>query len=500
LTPFDAILEGEINPENQATLYHFEYATNPALTGAASIGEGSLPGIFGDQTVGPVDLGAGLTPATTYFYRVVATNATGTTAGAIQQLTTLALEKPVIVENSEAASAITQDTASLSAVINPEFQDATCKAFQYVDDATFKVSEYASASEVPCEPEGLGSSSEPTTASAKLTGLAANTTYHFRALAENATGLSEGTDQTFLTLPSPPEAITGQASSITANSATIAGSVNPGSEGPNSDTEYFFQYGPTTSYGTQVPLPPADVGQGTSPVIETANLTGLEPGATYHYRIRAANDIANTPQTAFGEDETFTTVATPPILSGVSVSGVTQSSVTITATLNSQGLPTRYELEVGSTPGVLQAQAFGNTAGVLALTLNVGCLSPGTVYYYSLIATNLSGTAEPPPEGAFTTAAGPGASSPLAQPATPPLLATPTTAFPSESPPAGGVLGNKSKRLTSAQNLANALKACRKEPKSKRASCERQARKRYGTAKKKAKKSKKANRAVSGAR
>jgi hypothetical protein len=127
-------------------------------------------------------------------------------------------------------------------------------------------------------------------------------------------------------------------------------------------------------------------------------------------------------------------------------------------------------------------------------------LSSGTLYYYRLIASNLNGIAEPPPEGAFTTAAGPGASSPLTQPPTPPLLATPVIAFPSESPTGGGVQGKNTKRLTNAQKLANALKACRKKPKSKRAACERQARKRYSAAKRQAKKSKRTKRATSGAR
>ena len=47
----------------------------------------------------------------------------------------------------------------------------------------------------------------------------------------------------------------------------------------------------------------------------------------------------------------------------------------------------------------------------------------------------------------------------------------------------------KPKVLTKAQKLANALKACKKDKKkSKRAACEKQARKKYAPAKKKSKK------------
>jgi hypothetical protein len=47
----------------------------------------------------------------------------------------------------------------------------------------------------------------------------------------------------------------------------------------------------------------------------------------------------------------------------------------------------------------------------------------------------------------------------------------------------------KAKSLTRAQKLAEALKACRKKPKKKRAGCERQARRAYGSVANKARKS-----------
>jgi hypothetical protein len=482
VTGVAATLHGVLNPKVSATTgYHFIYGSEGSCEGTTTEPGAEATG-KAIKVSTPI---TGLIPHTKYTFCVVATNATSEeTSGSPLTFETLPVT-PLITE--ESASAIAQTTASVSALINPELQQTTCKPFQYVDEASFLASEYSGASEVPCEPEELEPGSESTPTSANLTGLAANTTYHFRALAENGSGLTTGPDRTFLTLPNLPTAITGEPSSITPNSATISGSVNPGSVGPNSDTTYLFQYGHTTSYGAQTPV--HDAGQGTTSVPETASLSALEAGAGYHYRIVATNDNENTPQTAFGKDETFATVPTPPILSAVSVLNVTQSTAMIAATLDPRGLPTRYELKLGAAPGPLQAQAFGNIAGggVVALTLNLGSLSPGTLYSYSLIATNLSGTAEPPPEGAFTTAAGTGASSPLVQPPTPPLLATPTTVFPRESPTSGGVLGARSKALTKAQRLANALKACRKKPKNSRKGCELKARRRYGPRHKKGK-------------
>lgn len=98
-----------------------------------------------------------------------------------------------------------------------------------------------------------------------------------------------------------PAAVTEGASSLAFSSATVAGSVN--AEGLA--TTYVFQYGTTTSYGSQTPLAPA--GNGTIALKFTAALSGLAPGTTYHYRIVATNADG----TAKGQDHSFTTSIIP---------------------------------------------------------------------------------------------------------------------------------------------------------------------------------------------
>jgi hypothetical protein len=95
VTENDAKLEAKVNPNYQTTTYTFEYATEPALLGtpSATTVPGSppapaLPAVFGAQTAGPTDLANALAPGTTYTYRVLATNATGTTPGPNSTFTT----------------------------------------------------------------------------------------------------------------------------------------------------------------------------------------------------------------------------------------------------------------------------------------------------------------------------------------------------------------------------------------------------------------------------
>jgi hypothetical protein len=508
ITPFGVTLEATINPEDTATTYHFEYATTEAAIGTASatsIGEAAILRASEPRGTGPVETGANLTPDTPYFYRVVASSANGTEAGKIETFTTEALQPPEI--DSESVSGVTQTYAELNAQINPEYQETD---FQFKLGTTTGYSLGAVlVSEGALGGAGFDGELTASVNLAPLEGvineavkLAPNTEYHYEAVANNATGSTEGIvsvgDETFLTLPYPPTVATGGTSSITADSATITGSVNPDARGLNSkqkaqdDTRYSFQYGTTIAYGDQTggvkdeaevqacredlaqdeacPFE-TDAGEGEAAKEEHGTLTGLEPGTLYHYRIVATNGPAGAPQTSYGEDRTFTTPATPPILSGVSVSNIAPSSVTITATLDPQDLPTRYELQVGTTRGFLQTDAAGNTLATIPLTLSVGALSPATGYYYTLTATNQSGASNS--EGTFTTGAAPASLSPVAQPSSAPLLGTPTISFPGEAaagPPP------KLKPLTNAQKLAKALKACRRQPRKSRAGCERRAR------------------------
>jgi predicted lipoprotein with Yx(FWY)xxD motif len=83
----------------------------------------------------------------------------------------------------------------------------------------------------------------------------------------------------------------------------LKGTVNP----YGLDTTYHFEYGPTTGYGTNVPVPDADVGAGSYSVPVSQTVTGLQQSTTYHYRLVATNSAGPTK----GSDQSFTTPADP---------------------------------------------------------------------------------------------------------------------------------------------------------------------------------------------
>jgi hypothetical protein len=127
-------------------------------------------------------------------------------------------------------------------------------------------------------------------AHADVSGLSANTTYHF--------AIDGGQDLTFKTLPNPtPPGIADQ----------HAVPVHPGQEHVSATlaangaaTTYYFQYGRSTSYGNrsaQLTVPADSVGT------VQAELTDLRPYTRYHWRLFARNDAGNTA----GRDHTFRT-------------------------------------------------------------------------------------------------------------------------------------------------------------------------------------------------
>ena len=98
---------------------------------------------------------------------------------------------------------------------------------------------------------------------------------------------------------SAPTVSTLPATDVRDSTATVNGTVDPQGQ----KTTYYFQYGTTTSYGTQTN--PFNVGASGGNVAVHALLAGLHSGTTYHYRVVAQN----TTGTSDGADQTFTTTS-----------------------------------------------------------------------------------------------------------------------------------------------------------------------------------------------
>lgn len=198
--------------------------------------------------------------------------------------------------------------------------------------------------------------------------------------------------------PEAPTAATNVAAEVGTTSAKLTGWVTPN----GSATNYYFEYGPTTAYGTNYPAPPGwSIGSGDSKGFAWNDIGGLQPGTTYHYRIVATNGVG----AGYGADQTFTTQAPPPTVSSLTVSEATGTTAKLTGSVNPQGFATQYRFECG-TGGTYAI--FTPETGLSAGNQNVNVsatvegLSPATGYQCRLTATNAGGRTDGPPVS-FTT-------------------------------------------------------------------------------------------------
>jgi hypothetical protein len=99
--PNGAVLEATIDPSFRATTYRFDYGASTAYGQSLPAAPGGALGPDGIEHAVTVDL-SGLDPATRYHYRVVATNAVGTTTSADRTFTTAPTHNALVLPNGRA--------------------------------------------------------------------------------------------------------------------------------------------------------------------------------------------------------------------------------------------------------------------------------------------------------------------------------------------------------------------------------------------------------------
>jgi len=370
--PNQATLNGTVNANNDNATVTFEYGTTTAY--GTTVNADQSP-VLGSTDTAVSKLITGLTPNTTYHYRVKATNGIGTTNGA--DMTFFNTTAPYA--KTEAASSITQTTATLNGTINPKTlaEASTTATFEYGLTASYGTTVTAIES-----PIGGGYNQ---IVSANLTGLVPNTTYHYRVIANNVNGTGTGADMTFTT-NSLPIVTTDTAAPVGSTSATLNGTVNAN----NDSTTVTFEYGTTTSYGTTVTADQSPV-TGTTDTAVSKSITGLVNGTTYHYRVVGTNSSG----TSNGADRTFTTGLNPPTVSTDAATSITTTSAIMNGTVNANSLSTSVNFEWGFTTsyGLTNQATPGVVTGTsnIPVTFNPTTLLPNTTYHYRVVAQNAGG-------------------------------------------------------------------------------------------------------------
>lgn len=189
ITPYAASLRATVDPRGQSgTTAKLCFGVENA--GSYCSAEQPVNGTAQTLSVSTATVTA-LTPATTYRYVVIASGPGGLGVGTEATFTTL--PEPPQVE-TQPASSVAQTTATLNATVDAEGGALSACEFEYGLTASY-------GSRAACSPQP-GPGSSPLAVSAVLTGLSANTTYHFRIAASDTYETSYGADHTFTTAAS----------------------------------------------------------------------------------------------------------------------------------------------------------------------------------------------------------------------------------------------------------------------------------------------------------
>ncbi|HEX4186607.1 MAG TPA: alkaline phosphatase family protein [Solirubrobacteraceae bacterium] len=371
-----ATLNATVDPNGGAvTDCHFDYGTSEAYGSSAPCS--SLPGTGS----GPVAVSAGvsgLSPNTSYWVRIVATNGGGSSTGAGSGPFTT-LPSPPSTETGVASSA-SQTSATLNGTVNANGGKLSDCHFDYGTSEAY-------GSSVPCA-STPGAGEGTVAVSASVSGLSAARSYHFRLVAVNSGGTGSGHDATLKTLPNPPLVAAAEASSITNAGATLNATVNPNG-GELGDCH--FDYGTSTAYGSSVACS-STPGAGSSAVAVSAAVSGLNANTSYHFRLVAANAGG----TRTGADQTLTTLPNAPSVETGAASAVKQTTAALNASVDPNGGEIgecRFEYGSSSAYGS-SAQctpAPGGGTSAVAVSAQLAGLSSNTSYHFRIIATNAGG-------------------------------------------------------------------------------------------------------------
>ena len=327
----------------------------------------------------------GLLPATTYYVRAFATNATGTGYSQETSFTTLAFSVPTISSLSTSGA---QTSISAYGTIN------------YNGGSTV-IQKGIVWSTSPNPTIALTTKSSRTdsvnTINESITGLLPATTYYLRAFATNDTGTGYSEETTFKTLAlAAPSISSFNIDSITQTGTNASSYIS--SNGGSAISQKGFVW--STSPNPTIALTTKSISNSNN-----ATITGLLPSTTYYIRAFATNAQG----TAYSLETSFTTLAISiPIISSFSASSITQNRAYASSTINFVGgsLITQKGFVWSTNPNPTIALTTKNisTDSGSSLSTSITGLSPGTTYYLRAFATNAMGTGYSS-ETSFTTLA-----------------------------------------------------------------------------------------------
>ncbi|MEM2869840.1 MAG: fibronectin type III domain-containing protein [Thermoplasmata archaeon] len=326
-----------------------------------------------------------LLPSTTYHFRVSSTDATGNGPSFSEDLTFTTLAEPdtraPVILNVRV-----EGVTESSATIIWETDELADAVVEYGKTTAYGL--YASVPDYTLQHSVLLLKLEP------------DTTYHFRVRSRDPSGNSKtGEDMSFRTRkssPGPDKVPPVISELVVAGVSDTRAVVMWRTDEPASGE---VEYGTTTAYGLRM-------SEAAFGIIHSVLLDGLQPSTEYHLRVRCFDVYGNGP--SLSPDITFTTGSkpdtTPPVITGVQVVNITDSSATIIWNTDE---PSTSSVEFGT--DLFYGRNVSSMMMVLNHSIHLTGLSPGTTYRFRVVSVDPAGNiARSIADLNFTTLKGPG--------------------------------------------------------------------------------------------
>lgn len=333
---------GSPSPSGTATItgYQLDVSTNSSFSSFVT-GYNNL------SVTGTSRAVSGLSAGTTYYYRVRAVNAGGTSVSS--SYITVATEAVPPTIDTPTSSTVGTTSATLGAIIESNGGSAVTG------------SGVAYGTTVNPTTAGTKATSGTTsgTFSVNATGLASNTLYHYRGYAANSVGIGYTADATFTTVPGTPTALA--ATGVNATGFTANWSAPSGTAVISS---YLLDVSTSSSFSSFVSGYNGTVLAGTG---NTSAVSGLAAGRTYYYRVRAVNA---------GGTSTYSSVITVAVPGG-SISVATPAGGVYWPAGSSETISWTYTGDPGSNVK-LELLKGGSLVSVLSSSTTIGSGGAGS--------------------------------------------------------------------------------------------------------------------------
>lgn len=342
------------NASANATGYYLDVSENNTFNNFVSG--------WNNKDIGNVNtysVNSGLTAGTTYYYRVRAYNANGTSGSSGTISTILIPPNPATL----AASGVS------TSLFTANWNAAAGSTNYYLDVATDNLFEH---------PVGAWTNVDAGAATAYLvnTGLTAGTTYYYRVSAYNSSGTSSESDvRSVLTAPGKPNSTAASNFALTSFSANW--DLTAGASG------YYLDVATANTFASGTFVVGYENLDVTNVLTYSVN-SNLTAGTKYFYRVRSYNSGG----TSANSDPVITTATTPA--SPIASAATSITSTTFYTNWNALSGATGYRLDVSTTADILTGiiPAYSDKDVGNVITYQITGLNANTTYYYKVKAYN----------------------------------------------------------------------------------------------------------------